>query len=227
MALLDDGVDDCWNRIGVWGSQQPRCPVLDDVIHCRNCSVYSSAGRHLLEREAPAGYMDEWSEVLAGQGQAATEAALAMLVFRIGDEWLGLTTRVVREISKIRPMHRIPHRNDQVLGGLVNVRGELLVAISLGSLFGIRKAERYTSGHVEQSYAERLIVIEQRGANFAFPVSEIYGIHRYRQGDLREVPATIDHSGASYMRGMLTLDPWHVGCLNEEELFESLARCLK
>ena len=34
-------VDDCWNRIGVSGDRS--CPELQAHLHCRNCSVSSSA----------------------------------------------------------------------------------------------------------------------------------------------------------------------------------------
>jgi len=38
-------VDDCWNRIGVFGDKS--CPQLERHIHCRNCEVYG-AQRSLL-----------------------------------------------------------------------------------------------------------------------------------------------------------------------------------
>ena len=50
---LGTAIDDCWNRIGVWGTETPRCPKLEDVVHCRNCEVYSAAGRLVLERRLP------------------------------------------------------------------------------------------------------------------------------------------------------------------------------
>lgn len=226
IASPDEKVEDCWNRIGVWGNARPRCPVLDEVIHCRNCGVYSAAGRHLLDRGAPPEYMEQWGAVISAVEQASAQAAVGVLVFRVGDEWLGLPTKVIREIAEMRPVHRIPHHSGQIVSGLVNVRGQLLIAISLGQLFGICKSERTAFGYATQSYAERLVVIEEKGNHFAFPVSEVYGIHRYHHDDLRDVPATLDHSGASYMKGILKLGDRHVGCVDQEALFEALARCL-
>ena len=46
--LRSFSLDDCWNRIGVWSRAGATCPKLDDVTHCRNCSVYSDAGRRIL-----------------------------------------------------------------------------------------------------------------------------------------------------------------------------------
>jgi chemotaxis-related protein WspD len=61
MAEQDRNIDDCWNRIGVWAKGNRDCPKLKDVGHCVNCEVFSSAGRQLLECEAPRGYLEEWT----------------------------------------------------------------------------------------------------------------------------------------------------------------------
>ena len=49
--LITSRLDDCWNRIGVFG--QRSCPELLSCVHCRNCSVYSAAGHSLFERLPP------------------------------------------------------------------------------------------------------------------------------------------------------------------------------
>ena len=149
-----------------------------------------------------------------------------MLVFRLGDEWLSLPTSIFREVSAMRPVHRIPHRTNQIVCGLANVRGELLVYISLGRLLGIKKGKRYALDSIKGSFSERLLVIENEGQRFVFPVSEIYGIHRYRAGDLFEAPTTIANASASYIKGIFTLEHRHVGRLDEEVLFQALARWL-
>jgi chemotaxis-related protein WspD len=109
---------------------------------------------------------------------------------------------------------------------LANIRGELLVYVSLGKLFGIKKGTRYKLDSVRRGFAERLIVIQKGIHRFAYPVSEIYGIYRYKHSDLHEVPTTIAHASASYLNGIIEIDGRHVGCLDEELLFNSLERWL-
>ncbi len=222
-----DHLDDCWNRIGVWGSEKPRCPLLDEFIHCRNCQVFSAAGRHLLDRAIPPEYVREWTEIISEKGKIADHAATSVLVFRLGDEWLAMSTTIFREVSAMRPVHRIPHRTNQIVCGLANVRGELLVYISLGRLLGIKKGKRYALDNIKGSFSERLLVIEKDDQRFVFPVSEIYGIHRYRAGDLYEAPTTIANANASYIKGILTLEHRHVGCIDEGALFSALERWLR
>lgn len=221
-----NSLDDCWNTIGVWGTETPRCPLLDSVIHCRNCQKFSAAGRRLLDRAVPPEYVREWTELISEKGKVADHAATSVLVFRLGDEWLSLPTAIFREVSAMRPVHRIPHRTNQIVCGLANVRGELLVYISLGRLLGIKKGKRYALDTIKGSFSERLLVIEKQDQRFVFPVSEIYGIHRYRAVDLFEAPTTIANASASYVKGIFNLEHRHVGCLDDAVLFQALSRWL-
>ena len=82
-------VDDCWNRIGVFGDK--RCPQLERHIHCRNCEVYSAAAIALLDR-----YGTQLEPDSNAYGQAEANAELgeqrSLLIFRLGEEWLALAT---------------------------------------------------------------------------------------------------------------------------------------
>src|SRR5437868_100730 len=114
--------DHCWPRIGVWGDGT--CPELPRVGHCRNCDVYGASGRRLLDRPAPAGYIDTWTEMLAQEKDAARPSTIAHLVFRVGATWLGVRAAIMREVTAPAVIRRVPHRSREVLLGLVNVRGE-------------------------------------------------------------------------------------------------------
>ena len=90
-ALAD--VDDCWNRIGIRGDQS--CPKLPEYVHCRNCPVYASAARRLLDRLPPQVELegaDAAGDAAATAGEPALRRA-SLLVFRLHREWLGLPTR--------------------------------------------------------------------------------------------------------------------------------------
>ena len=132
-------LNDCWNRIGVWGSGE--CPELKKALHCHNCNVYSSAATHLLERELPEGYLDDWTAHFTAEAQAADEQSESALVFRIGSEWLALPPIHLQETVEDRPIHSVPHVRKKILLGLVNIRGELLICVSLDGLLSIEKKE--------------------------------------------------------------------------------------
>lgn len=217
-------IDRCWSTIGVWGTQKPRCPMLEKVIHCRNCDIYSSAGRGLLEREPPPDYIDDWTMLLAKKNQAALTKTLSILVFRIGDEYLAVSIGLIKEIVEMGKMHRIPHKSNSVIKGLVSIRGELKICVSLGGLLGIKKSE---SSYFDQhyiSYSERLIMIVKSDDEFVFPVSEVIGIHRVDPGTLQNAPSTISNSMSSNIMGIYKVDSRTIGMLDENKLFSGLGK---
>src|SRR3954466_13045110 len=144
------GVGDCWNQIGTSGDGS--CPELRTHVHCRNCPVFASAARAFFDRPAPGGYLAEWTRWLAQSeepGGHESEGAIAagerdrvgVLIFRLGQEWLAFRTQTVAEVTLPRPVHRIPHRSNDVLVGLVNLRGQLQLCISLSGLLGVESTQ--------------------------------------------------------------------------------------
>lgn len=219
-------IDDCWNRIGVWGRERPRCPKLDSVIHCMNCEVYSGAGRKLLDRMPQREYIAGWTEQLKQEKNRKYENMVSVVVFRISAEWLALSARMFQEVVEMRVVHRVPHSRTGVLRGLINIRGELQLCISMGQLLGIEK--RLQGGvNPQVGMGERMVVVAQGGDRYVFPVTEVQGICRYTSSDIHAVPTTADQSTNNYLKGILNLDGRHVGCLDEELLFSSLKRVLR
>ena len=125
-------INDCWNNIGVWGSKQPRCEHLKDIIHCRNCNTYSQAGNVLLDRPAEKDYLNEWKNNLSQPRYEEDINLKSALIFRMGDIWFALASKFVKEITYCDKHHSLPHRKSNVLRGVVNVNGELLLNVSLG-----------------------------------------------------------------------------------------------
>jgi chemotaxis-related protein WspD len=215
-------VYDCWNTIGVEGNGT--CRELIRFVHCRNCPVYSAAGLQLLDRALTPEYRREWTEHFAREKKAGTPAKSSVVIFRVAFEWLGLPTTAFQEIAERRIMHSLPHRRGKIVLGLVNVRGELTICASLARLLGLEGDTR----HEKKSHAvfDRLVVTHWNGGRLAFPVDEVYGIHRFRKDELREPPATISHSSHTYTQGIVSWRDRTVGVLNADALFASLNRNL-
>ncbi len=213
--------DDCWNRIGAMGDGS--CPELKDAVHCRNCSVFKSAGQRLFEREPPAQYVDEQTRQLARQSDTEATDTVAVLVFRVGQEWLALDVGVVAEVADPRTVHRIPHRSSQLLLGLVNIRGELQLCISMPTLLGIDAAgglpEKESPG---ASATSRLLVVDYRGQTWVFPVDEVAGVHRVGVDKLGNVPATVAIGPKRFSRAVFVWEGKKVGYLADDRLLQSM-----
>ena len=206
---------DCWKRIGIWGDRT--CPELKQHIHCRNCPVYSENAARLLDAEVPEAYLTQNARHYAQAKAELRPGARSALVFRLAGEWLALPTAVFREIATPRPVHSLPHRTDRVVLGVANIRGELLVCVSLAAALGIAGGP---------GAGARLAVMGREGARFTFPADEIAGLHRFDDADLSPVPATLAHAQAVYTRGILTWQGRPVGVLDDQLLFHTLNRGL-
>ena len=162
-------IDDCWNRIGIHGDKS--CPLLADHIHCRNCSVYSAAATRLLDRYAL--QHDDRRPVAAAE---AGEDILtrSLLIFRLGEEWLGIATRCLVEVAPLQPIHSLPHQRSRALLGVANVRGALVACLSLVELLGLD-----TTGHGPPGgrIMPRMLIIAAQDGPVVVPVDEVEGIH--------------------------------------------------
>lgn len=216
----------CWNSIGVWGNEVPRCPRLKEVIHCQNCDVFHTASLVAYERSLPDDYRLEWTEVLAGNKEEVVSDTKSVIVFRIGDEWVAIAAGLCKEISRMMKVHRLPHNKSQILRGVVNNGGEIRICFSLGNLLGIAKASQIFGEESHAVYA-RMIVMEVSGRRYVFPVSEIKGLHHYRESELGPLPNTVLASSASYLNGVIKWGDKSIGCLDEALLTSQLERSIR
>jgi chemotaxis-related protein WspD len=214
-------VDTCWQRIGVYGDG--KCPELPKFIHCRNCPVYSAAAHQLLDRPLPAQYRGEWTAHFAKKEQLVPPVRTSVVLFRINAEWLGLPARAFQEVAEHRAIHSLPHRRLEIVLGLVNIRGELLISVSLAKLLGL---EKFTTRPKQSAGYDRLLVASWEGSRLVFPVDEVHGIHRFQASELREAPSTVSKANSTYTQGIFFWRDKPVGFLDPAPLFAALNRSL-
>jgi chemotaxis-related protein WspD len=212
-------IKDCWNTIGVRGDSS--CKELVQHVHCRNCPVYSNAAAHLLDREPPSDYIAHWTEQARQAKGSTDQAAISVLIFRIRSERLALPTKALTEIASLRPIHSIPHRRGGAVVGLANIRGELLVCVSLHELLRVQASP---DGEAPERETARLLVIQRDGMRAVCPVDEVHGIERILEKDLGPVPATVKGADATYTRALMTWRTHTVGVLDEQAVFHGVNR---
>lgn len=216
-------IHDCWNRIGVSGDAS--CSELEKHIHCRNCPIYSAAAVELLDGDLPANYLAESTRRVAQEKTAAAVDAQSVIVFRIGSEWLALPTAVFKEIVDPRPLHSLPHRRNGVVLGLANIRGELLVCISLRQILRLEEPAESKKEKLRTANG-RMLFIQHEGLRVVCPVDEVFGIHRFRPQEQMPVPATLAKATTTHAKGVVAWRQGTVGLLDEDLLFYTLNRGL-
>lgn len=237
----------CWQQIGVWGDRS--CETLAQVPHCYDCSTYRAAGEELLSRPLPEKYLQEQTAQTAAPPPSVQSGnAQAALIFRLGREWLALEARFCQQILSPIAAHRLPHRSNRTLLGLVNVRGQLLLKVSLFDILGLSataSGDRSSGpphsdpdpvGHHHpgsaliqcvsgshrggdiKTYA-RMVVIGHGSEIWVFEAQELDGIHSIRRDQL-EITAPGGRAACTS-----AVFPWRgqrVSFLDQQQLFEAL-----
>ncbi|KVE38425.1 chemotaxis protein CheW [Burkholderia sp. TSV86] len=221
-------IDACWNRIGTRGDRS--CERLAEYRRCLNCPVYAHHAAMLLDRPLTDAELADASRFAAGQTAAEAvcdeiaDAKHAALVFRVAHEWLALPTCVLCEIVDTRKIHALPHRRNRAVLGIANVRGTLRVAVSLAQLLGL---DTSASGVALRAGFTRMLVVAHRGDPVVFPVDEVEGVLRFAASEWMPAPATVARAGDAHSRGVFGWRGRTVGLLDEDRLFDSLARSLR
>lgn len=214
-------VDRCWNSIGVRGDRS--CPELTTRVHCRNCPVYAAAARTLLDVESPRDYVAEWTMHLSQPELVEEDGRLSVFVFRVGEEWLAVPTRTVTEVAEARQIRSLPHRRTGVVLGLANVRGELLVCVSISRVLGL---DPVPPSPAAKNVLPRLLVLQFDSVRVACPADEVHGIVELNPSDVVGVPATVANAATSYSKGVTTWRGTSVGLLDDQRLHRVLKRSL-
>ncbi|MBP3954568.1 chemotaxis protein CheW [Gemmata sp. G18] len=210
--------DQCWNRIGVRGDRS--CPELETVTHCNNCPVFAAAGRRFLDAPTPPGYLAEWTQRLAVREEVREGDESSVLVFRLGDEWLALPVAVLVEVTRPRPLHRIPHRGG-LLAGMANIRGELHLCVRLDLILGV------TAPADGDPDSRRLVVIRRESEGWVFAADEVDQVHRVLLPDLAAAAPTLARSHGKLTRGVFPHANRSIGLLDDARLFQTLRERLR
>lgn len=210
-------IDDCWNRIGIHGDKS--CPLLEEHIHCRNCSVYSAAATRLLDR-----YSLQQDQRDAVVSKVETDVKTrSLLMFRLGEEWLGLATRSLVEVAPLQAIHSLPHQRSRALLGVANVRGALVACLSLVELLDLDGSVAPVGGG---RVMPRMLIIAAHGGPVVVPVDEVDGIHAIDERILDAASQSGAQASAKYTRGVLQYRGRSLRWLDEEQLLSAVTRSL-
>ena len=223
-------LEDCWNHIGVFGDRS--CEVLIDCVHCRNCHVYSAAGRSLLERLPPGDYLQEWTSVLAETKRGSesstlsadgtvvrSDQSLSVMIFRLASELFALPVGVFLEVSAPFMVHSVPGRTNDLFLGMVNIRGEIMLAASLTNLLGLKTLQDSSGSHTGVS---RMAVAGALEGKWVFPIDEIYGIYIFERDDVKPAPVVISNANSSFASGVFQWQNRSVALLDPDRIFSAL-----
>lgn len=209
----------CWEVRGVEGDLS--CEHLSSLDHCRHCDIYQNAARQLFSHEGSSAYQEELAQKLSDEPTQDHQQRIRVLPFRLQQIWLAFSASIFVRVAPLTKVHPIPWRNSEVLRGLVNMGGELLLCMDLGATLGFD----VLSNDFFSSTA-RLLTVQQQGKQWVFPVDEVGEIEEISAVataipsglDLPGVLANLARGQANEIRKYSTDVIW----LDEERLFALL-----
>jgi len=162
-------------------------------------------------------------QVPAGETEVEAVDSVSLVVFRLGAQWLALATQVVTEVTEMLTIRSIPQRKTDVLLGLVNLRGELHLCISLDRILEPDGTDVRGRADGQQRTA-RLVIIEKEGDSWVFPADEVLGVFHFAPSEIQKLPATPTEGIALARHGVVSWQEKPVSYLDETVLFDTLKR---
>ena len=172
-----------------------------------------------MNPQKPEEYIAQWETRLAREKAQRRDGKTPVVLFRLGENWLALATLLVREVTEPRIVRRIPHRTNEYLLGLVNVRGILRLCIHLGHLLKLETEECHAPNVIQRQTYPRMLVIQKAEEAWAFSADEIHSLYRISNADMIRLR---DEEKCS--KGIIEWQGKTVNVLDENLLFPALAR---
>ncbi len=220
----------CWKTIGVDGGDRS-CHQLQELIHCRNCTVYAQGGRSLFDQPLPNDYRQMLTALVSDQRaqtlKASDQQFLSLSLFRLQEEWFGLAAAVFHSVAAVVPIRRLPGRSNGTFLGMVNFNGELQLCISLKQFLGVE--EIATATKTTALISPRMVMVQPEGENldqrWVFAVDEFYGIERINPAQIQP-PLTSRIKSKRLTQGLFDWQGRSVSYLDAEQLFSTIGRRL-
>ena len=209
----------CWRKIGVYAGDHS-CTRLLEVVHCRNCDVFSAAARSVMLRET-----DQLDDDVAWVPEIAAVVRSALLL-RIGGVRIGLPVACVIEIAADAPLRRVPHRSGRAVAGLTNVRGQLHLTLVPERLFGLEisaSAQEVPENHVRPRIVLMHAVV---GAPVALRADHVVGVHGFALDALGPVPESLPARLADCANAIGLFEDEHYFLLDEVKFAEVLTEAI-
>ncbi len=148
-----------------------------------------------LSPEQTRAVLEERARVLARVPAVIPDAAMVLEVvtFIVAGERYAIGAKHVREVVRLTDLRPVPGA-PAPLGGVVNLRGEILAVFDPRTFFGIEAAGRTSTS--------RILVLGGDRVEFGLLADAVHEVATLRIDDVLPPPATVADPGREYLRGV-------------------------
>lgn len=136
--------------------------------------------------------------------------SLQSILFKMGNEYYGLSIASVREIIKPLPITRFP-KSPPFVEGVIDLRGRILPIVNLRKMFGLEPMPL-----TEES---RFVDIQLEGLNVGIVVDAVSEVVRISAKQIEPAPAIIAGVEGKYLNGIARMDDRLILLIDLDETF--------
>ncbi len=145
-----------------------------------------------------------------GTDWEAEGATSQSILFKMGNEYYGLSISLVREIIKPLPVTRFP-KSPPYVEGVVDLRGRILPIINLRSMFGVDP--------LAETDDTRFVDLQLEGLNVGIIVDAVSEVMSIPQNLIEAAPPIIAGVEGKYLQGIARLNDKLIMLLDVDEIF--------
>lgn len=176
----------------------------------------------LLDRELSSGQLDENTERVGQPIGTEPRKVARVLVCRLLGETLALPAADVDCVAHVATVHRIPHRTNRVVRGIVNMGGELQLCGSLADLLGMTARTDEASDDQRQ----RMVVLGLGQNRWSFLVDEVFGVAIYGLDHVRRPPVTVEDARDCFVEAVISTADWTASLLKTDRILAGFRAAL-
>lgn len=134
--------------------------------------------------------------------------------FRVGSDFFGICVSDVQEVVRPHSTTVIPLAED-FIRGLINLRGQIVTAISLEKLF--HNSDKELEDHMN-------VIVKHHDMLFSLVVDEILDVINVEELELDKVPENFDSQLSQYIDGVYKLEDKLISLINLNKVVRSFSK---
>lgn len=147
----------------------------------------------LLDRPLTDADLREATRRVASPMAPSKEHVEPLLLFHACGEFLALPAITVTRVTRVAPVHRIPHRSNKVIRGLCNIQGDLMICGNLVSLLEL-VGDVPASDDDRSDDDRRMIVLGDEAEPWAVQVDSVDGVAYLDPQTFKKPPITVERA---------------------------------
>ena len=171
--------------------------------------------RDLSKRDIPPSLIEENTEKYSMKPDEDTAPQESFIVFRVNNIWFALKTKYFFESFEVKYIHMVPHRTNDFFLGLVNIHGELVMALNLSSLISTDANNQDTNSEG----IKRMLQIGNGEIRFVITADDVMGNIHIEKDKFETLPESIASVKDSFLKQRFTYRGNSILIIDDNEFF--------